>query len=179
MLKLNLDAINYGELNTLELKPTHMDQIREHQKDDPEIQIFKERKVRGKAADITEDLEGILWYGNRIVVPQSGNLREVILKEAHDSAYSLHPSNTKMYHDLKDLYWWPNMKQHIAEYVALCHVCQQVKAEYQKPTGLLQPLQIPEWKWDETEMDFITGLPKTSSRYDSIWVIIDRLTKTA
>jgi hypothetical protein len=71
------------------------------------------------------------------------------------------------------------MKQHIAEYVALCHVCQQVKAEHQKPIGLLQPLQIPEWKWDEIGMDFITGLPKTSTGYDSIWVIIDRLTKTA
>jgi transposase InsO family protein len=71
------------------------------------------------------------------------------------------------------------MKRHIAEYVALCYVCQQVKAEHQKPTGLLHPLQIPEWKWDEIGMDFITGLPKTSTRYDSIWVIIDRFTKTA
>ncbi len=71
------------------------------------------------------------------------------------------------------------MKRHIAEYVALCYVCQQVKAEHKKPTGLLHPLQIPEWKWDEIGMDFITGLPKTSTRYDSIWVIIDRFTKTA
>ncbi len=116
MLKLNLGIIKYGELNTLELKPTLMDQIREYQKDDPEIQIFKERKVQGKAADITEDLEGILWYGNIIIVPQSGNLREVILKEAHDSAYSLHLGSTKMYHDLKDLYWWPNMKRY-------CKIC--------------------------------------------------------
>nr|AAL31683.1 putative polyprotein [Oryza sativa Japonica Group]ABF97729.1 retrotransposon protein, putative, Ty3-gypsy subclass [Oryza sativa Japonica Group] len=179
MLKLNLGIIKYGELSTLELKPTLMDQIKEYHKEDSEIQTFKEWKVHGKAADITEDLEGILWYGNRIIVPQSGNLRKIILKEAHDSPYSLHPGSTKMYHDLKDLYWWPNMKQHIAEYVALCHVCQQVKAEHQKPIGLLQPLQIPEWKWDEIGMDFITGLPKTSTGYDSIWVIIDRLTKTA
>ncbi len=101
LLKLNLGIIKFGELNTLELKPTLMDQIKEHQKEDSEIQTFKERKVRRKAADITKDLEGILWYGNRIVVPQSGNLREIILKEAHDFAYSLHPGSTKMYHDLK------------------------------------------------------------------------------
>jgi hypothetical protein len=97
MLRLNLGIIKYGELNTLELKPTLMDQIKEHQKEDSKIQTFKERMVRGKATDITEDLEGILWYGNRIIVPQSGILRKVILKEAPDSAYSLHPGSTKTY----------------------------------------------------------------------------------
>ncbi|XP_052152528.1 uncharacterized protein LOC127770762, partial [Oryza glaberrima] len=99
--------------------------------------------------------------------------------EAHESAYSLHPGSTKMYQDLKEGYWWPNMKRDVAEYVALCDVCQKVKAEHQRPAGLLQPLRIPEWKWDEIGMDFIVGLPKTATGYDSIWVIVDRLTKTA
>uniref|UniRef100_A0A0E0D2Q3 RNA-directed DNA polymerase n=1 Tax=Oryza meridionalis TaxID=40149 RepID=A0A0E0D2Q3_9ORYZ len=86
---------------------------------------------------------------------------------------------TKMYQDLKEAYWWPNMKRDVAKYIALCDVCQRVKAEHQWPAGLLQPLKISEWKWDEIGMDFIVGLPKTTAGYDSIWVIVDRLTKTA
>ena len=71
------------------------------------------------------------------------------------------------------------MKKDIAEYVAVCDVCQRVKAEHQKPAGLLQPLPIPEWKWVKLGMDFITGFPRTRSGYDSIWVVVDRLTKVA
>jgi hypothetical protein len=84
-----------------------------------------------------------------------------------------------MYHDLKATYWWYGMKRDVAEYVALCDTCQRVKAEHQRPAGLLQPLQVPEWKWEEITMDFNVGLPRTQSRYDSIWVIVDRLTKVA
>ena len=84
-----------------------------------------------------------------------------------------------MYLDLKDILWWTGMKKEIAEYVAVCDVCQRVKAEHQKPAGLLQPLSIPEWKWDKLGMDFITGLPGTHSGYDSIWVVVDRLMKVA
>jgi hypothetical protein len=71
------------------------------------------------------------------------------------------------------------MKQDIAEYVAVCDTCQRVKAEHQRPAGLLQPMKIPEWKWEEVGMDFIVGLPHTQRGYDSIWVIVDRLTKVA
>jgi hypothetical protein len=71
------------------------------------------------------------------------------------------------------------LKRDVATHVALCDVCQQVKAEYQRPTGLLQPLNVPEWKWEEISMDFIVGLPHTRDGYDSIWVIVDRLTKVA
>jgi hypothetical protein len=84
-----------------------------------------------------------------------------------------------MYHDLKATYWWYGMKRNIAEYVALCDTCQQVKAKHQWPARLLQPLLVPEWKWEEIAMDFIVGLPRTQSGYDSIWVIVDRLTKVA
>jgi hypothetical protein len=84
-----------------------------------------------------------------------------------------------MYKDLKTHYWWYGMKRDIAEYVSLCDTCQQVKAEHQRPAGLLQPLKIPEWKWKETGMDFIVGLPRTQAGYDSLWVIVDRLTKGA
>ena len=101
------------------------------------------------------------------------------MKEAHDSSYSIHPGSTKMYHDLRDSFWWSSMKREIAEYVSRCDICRRVKAEHQKPAGLLQPLKVPEWKWEEIGMDFITSLPRTSSGYDSIWVIVDRLTKSA
>jgi hypothetical protein len=84
-----------------------------------------------------------------------------------------------MYKDLKTCYWWYGMKRDIAEYVSLCDTCQRVKAEHQRPAGLLQPLKIPEWKWEEIGMDFIVGLPHTQAGYDLIWVIVDRLTKVA
>jgi transposase InsO family protein len=82
-----------------------------------------------------------------------------------------------MYQDLKKRFWWYGMKREITEYVAICDSCQRVKAEHQRPAGLLQPLQIPQWKWDEIGMDFIVDLPHTRGGYDSIWVVVDRITK--
>ena len=84
-----------------------------------------------------------------------------------------------MYLDLKEKYWWYGLKRDMAEYVAICDTYQRVKAEHQRPTGLLQPMKIPEWKWKEVGMDFIVGLPRTQRGYDSIWVIVDQLTKVA
>jgi hypothetical protein len=84
-----------------------------------------------------------------------------------------------MYQDLKEKYWWYGLKRDVATHVTLCDVCQRVKAEHQRPAGLLQPLKVPEWKWEEISMDFIVGLPRTRDGYDSIWVIVDRLTKVA
>jgi hypothetical protein len=92
----------------------------------------------------------------------------LFLREAHDSAYSIHPRSTKMYHDLKSRYWWYGMKRAIAEYVALCDNCQRVKAERRRHVGLLQPLKIPQWKWEEISIDFIVGLPTIQFGYDSI-----------
>jgi hypothetical protein len=112
-------------------------------------------------------------------VPNVKELKDKILHEVHESAYSIHPGGNKMYHDLKATYWWYGMKRDIAKYVALCDSCQQVKAEHQRPAGLLQPLQVPEWKWEEIAMDFIMGLPRIQSGYNSIWVIVDQLTKVA
>jgi hypothetical protein len=112
-------------------------------------------------------------------VPDVGDLRKTILKEVHDSAYSIHPGSTKMYQDLKRRYWWYGMKRDVADHVALCDTCHRVKAEHQKPAGLLQPLKVLEWKWEEIGVDFIVGLPRTPAGYDSIWVIVDRLTKVA
>jgi len=84
-----------------------------------------------------------------------------------------------MYHDVKEQYWWDNMKKSIAEFVAQCPNCQQVKIEHQKPSGLIQNIEIPTWKWEVINMDFIIGLPRSYHKFDSIWVIVDRLTKSA
>ncbi|GJU69888.1 putative reverse transcriptase domain-containing protein [Tanacetum coccineum] len=101
------------------------------------------------------------------------------MHESHKSKYSIHPGSDKMYQDLKLLYWWPNMKADIATYVSKCLTCAKVKAEHQKPSGLLQQPEIPVWKWERITMDFVNGLPRTSSGYDTIWVIVDQLTKSA
>ncbi|GJW15749.1 putative reverse transcriptase domain-containing protein [Tanacetum coccineum] len=106
-------------------------------------------------------------------LPCYGNLQTVIMHESHKSKYFIHPSYDKTYQDMKKLYWWPNMKVNIATYVSRCLTCAKVKAEHQKPSGLLVQPKIPKWKWDNITMDFVTKLPKTSQGYDTIWVIID------
>ncbi|GJS46744.1 putative reverse transcriptase domain-containing protein [Tanacetum coccineum] len=131
----------------------------------------------------TEKLEpradGTLCFNGRSWLPCYGDLRTVIMHESHKSKYSIHPGSDKMYQDMKKLYWWPNMKANIATYVSKCLTCAKVKAEHQRPSGLLVQPKIPEWKWDNITMDFVTKLPKSSQGYDTIWVIVDRLTKSA
>ncbi|GKA46606.1 putative reverse transcriptase domain-containing protein [Tanacetum coccineum] len=100
------------------------------------------------------------------------------MHESHKSKYSIHLGSDKMYQDLKKLYWWPNMKAIIAEYVGKCLTCSRVKVECQKPSCLLVQPEIPIWKWERITMDFITKLPKTSNGHDTIWVIVDRRTKS-
>nr|AAQ56315.1 putative polyprotein [Oryza sativa Japonica Group] len=176
---LNLSVVSHGFLAALEAKPTLLDQIREAQKNYPDMHGILKNMKQGKAAGFMEDEHGTLWNGNRVCVPDNKEFKQLILQGAHESPYSIHPGSTKMYLDMKEKYWWVSMKREITEFVALCEVCQHVKAEHQRPAGLLQPLQVPEWKWDEIGMDFITGLPKTQGGYDSIWVVVDRLTKVA
>ncbi|GKC67080.1 putative reverse transcriptase domain-containing protein, partial [Tanacetum coccineum] len=101
------------------------------------------------------------------------------MDEARATRYSVHPGADKMYHDLRDMYWWPGMKKDIAIYVSKCLTCSKVKAEHQRPSGLLQQPEIPEWKWEKITMDFITKLMRSSSGHDTIWVIMDRITKSA
>ena len=156
-----------------------MDRIREAQKTDNEIASINEKLSKGKAKGFREDEHDTLWFEDRVYVPNDLEIRKLILQEAHDSPYSIHPGNTKMYLDLKDIFWWTRMIKDIAECVAVCDVCQRVKAEHQQPAGFLQPLPIPEWKWDKLGMDFIMGLPRTRSGCDSIWVVVDRLMKVA
>ncbi|GJR51673.1 putative reverse transcriptase domain-containing protein [Tanacetum coccineum] len=123
--------------------------------------------------------DGTLCLHGRSWIPCYGDLRSVIMHESHKSKYSIHPGSEKMYQDVKKLYWWPNMKADIATYVSKCLTCARVKAEHQRPSGLLVQPEIPEWKWDNITMDFITKLPRSSQGFDTIWVIVDRLTKSA
>ncbi|GJS62250.1 putative reverse transcriptase domain-containing protein [Tanacetum coccineum] len=131
----------------------------------------------------TEKLEpqadGTLCFNGRSWLPCYGDLRTVIMHESHKSKYSIHSGSDKMYQDMKKLYWWPNMKANIATYVSKCLTCARVKAEHQRPSGLLIQPEIPRWKWDNITMDFVTKLPRSSQGYDTIWVIVDRLTKFA
>nr|GEW42892.1 putative reverse transcriptase domain-containing protein [Tanacetum cinerariifolium] len=120
-----------------------------------------------------------LCLNNRSWIPCIGDLRALIMHESHKSKYSIHPRSNKMYQDLKKLYWWPNMKAEIATYVSKYLTCAKVKIEYQKPSGLLVQPEIPQWKWENITMDFVTKLAKTTAGQDTIWVIVNRLTKSA
>jgi transposase InsO family protein len=179
MEKLNLSVVPHSYNYNLSVRPVLDDQIKEAQKDDEKLIEIKAQTGENKAPDFRVDKDGVLWFKKRLCVPKQGHYRQTILDEAHNSAYSIHPGATKMYLDLKEKYWWNGMKGDIAKFVAYCDVCRRIKAEHQKPSGLLQPLPIPVWKWDEVGMDFIIGLPRTKSGNDSVWVVVDRLTKVA
>ncbi|GKF39911.1 putative reverse transcriptase domain-containing protein, partial [Tanacetum coccineum] len=128
---------------------------------------------------IEQRSDGTLYYLDRIWISLKGEVRTLIMDEAHNSKYSVHPRADKMYYDLRDRYWWPRMKKDIAEYVSKCLTCLKVKAEHQRPSGMLHQHEILVWKWEGIAMDFVTKLPRTSSGHDIIWVIVDRLTKFA
>ncbi|GJV12004.1 putative reverse transcriptase domain-containing protein [Tanacetum coccineum] len=123
--------------------------------------------------------DGTVCLNGRSWLPCYGDLRSVIMHESHKLKYSIHPGSEKMYQDMKKLYWWPNMKADIATYVSKFLTCKKVNAEHQRPSRLLVQPAIPVWKWDNITMDFITKLPKSSHGFDTIWVIVDRLTKSA
>ena len=123
--------------------------------------------------------EGARYFKNRVWIPKVNQLRTRIMDEAHQTKYSIHPRADKMYKGLKEHYWWPGMKKDVAIYVSKCLTCARIEAEHQKPSDLLQQPEIPEWKWEQISMDFITKLPRTRKGHDSIWVIVDRLTKSA
>ena len=111
-------------------------------------------------------------------MPNVLKVKLLILDEVHKTPYSGHPGYQKTVTMLRKEYFWPNMKSEVAEYIARCLDCQQVKTEHQHPAGLLQPLPIPSWKWEVISLDFITGLPRNQNQNDSIMVVVDKLSKT-
>ncbi|WVZ81777.1 hypothetical protein U9M48_029119 [Paspalum notatum var. saurae] len=179
MEQLRLDFVSTEQLNELRVHCNLEDQIRQAQKTCPSIAELKVGMEKGLLPDFRKDQLGTLWLKGRLCVPLNKDIRDSIMTEAHCTKYSIHPGSTKMYQDLKKLFWWRRMKRDIAEFVARCDVCNRVKAEKQRPAGLLKPLEIPMWKWEKITMDFIVGLPRSPKGNDSIWVIVDRLTKSA
>jgi hypothetical protein len=177
--RFGLELVSRGFLANLEFQPTLLSQIKEAQKGNGSIDGIKCRISSGKVPGFEEDDQGVLWYKGHICVPADSELKKVIMKEAHETPYSIHPGGTKMYQDLKEQFWCHGMKREIASFISKCNICQRVKAEHQRPAGLLQPLQVLEWKWESVGMDFIIGFPRSSHRNDFIWVIVDRLTKVA
>nr|GFB38988.1 retrotransposon protein, putative, Ty3-gypsy subclass [Tanacetum cinerariifolium] len=141
----------HGYWASLRVEPDLISQIKEAQKEDSEIWTIVENL--DKQVEFRLDDDNVLWQNTRLVVPNDASLREALLTKDHSSPFSVHP--------------------------ARCLICQKVKIEHQRASGLLQPLDIPVWKWDEISMDFVTGLPRTQRRHDTIWVVVDRLTKSA
>lgn len=166
------------QLAALTIKPTLHERIRNAQADDEQLKRWVARDSE-KGTNLYVTKEGITRFRDRLWVPTDDALRREILQEAHSAPYSVHPGSTKMYKDLQMHYWWPGMKGDVAKFVAQCLTCQQVKAEHQRPAGLLEPLPVPEWKWEKITMDFVVGLPVTKRGFDAVWVVVDRLTKSA
>ncbi|KAL4021115.1 hypothetical protein IC575_019905 [Cucumis melo] len=167
------------QLAQLTVQPTLRQRIIGAQSNDPYLVEKRGLAEAGQAEGFSISSDGGLVFERRLCVPSDSAIKTELLSEAHSSPFSMHPGSTKMYQDLKRVYWWRNMKREVAEFVSRCLVCQQVKAPRQKPAGLLQPLSIPEWKWENVSMDFITGLPRTLRGFTVIWVVVDRLTKSA
>ena len=124
----------------------------------------------------------LMWYiddGSQVMCIGCGRIKKEIMEKAYSFAYVMHLGSTKMYHTLREHYWWRGMKKDVVGFVSRCLICQQVKVKHQRLVGLLQSLLIPQWKWEKITMDFVVGLLRCQSGYDAIWVIVDRLTKSA
>ncbi|KAF8086993.1 hypothetical protein N665_0605s0001 [Sinapis alba] len=158
---LGLEAVNQADLLT---------RIRQAQGLDENLQkVALNDKTEYQVAQY-----GTILVHGRISVPNVRALKEEIMGQSHKSKFSVHPGLNKMYKDIKRYYHWVRMKTDVAEWVAKCPTCQLVKAEHQVPSGLLQNLSIPEWKWDHITMDFVSGFPTTRNRKDAVWVVVDR-----
>ncbi|XP_075473943.1 uncharacterized protein LOC142505001 [Primulina tabacum] len=182
-------------LASLSTQPCLQETVKLNQDRDPVLTKLKEQVREGKSQDHQIDDKGILWMKGRLCVPDSDNLRQEIMTEAHKSKFSVHPGSTKMYRDLKNSFWWNGMKRDVAEFVSRCQVCQQVKAEHQRPGGLLQPLEIPEWNsigmapyealyerkcrsplyWDEVGEKVVVGPELVQMTVDKVKIVREKL----
>jgi hypothetical protein len=123
--------------------------------------------------------DGLLMHKNRIYVPSSEELRNLVLKEMHNVPYVGHPSYQKIIAAVRSQFFWSGMKKGVLDYIVRCVECQRVKVEHRNLAGLLQPLPIPEKKWEVITMDFITKFPRTTRKNDTIMVVVDKLTKAS
>ncbi|XP_073279560.1 uncharacterized protein [Primulina huaijiensis] len=170
---------DYFIVSSIQVEPQIVSKIKAAQRTDPHVHKLKELTMTGQSDKFSVASDRCLRYNGRLVVPNLIDLKESILREAHCSRHSVHPGIRKMYHILKSHYWWEGMKKEISEFVAKCLTCQQVKAERMRPGGMLHSLEVPQWNWEHIAMDFVTHLPRSNRGCDAIWVIVDRLSKSA
>ena len=148
------------------------------QKNDVKLQKRLQLVRNGDKSDyFIEEDEG-LFYKNKLYVPNVHEMKKKLMYESHNTVFTMHHGSNKMYRNLKQYYWWRVIKKDIEEYVSKCLTCQEVKAEHQVPSGLLNPISIPQWMWYKITMNFVSGFPLTQRKHDSVWVIVDRLTKS-
>ena len=163
LTRMGLEVVGKGilvHLANLMVQSELLTRIKAAQLKDPECAKIKQLLAECKAKEFFLEEDGLLTHFRQVCVLGIGGLRKEIMSEAHYSPYTVDLGSTKMYRDVKESYWWNNIKRDIAKFVEQCLTCQQVKAEHQKLAGMLKPLLIPKWKWDEIAMDFILGLPK-------------------
>ncbi|WMV09367.1 hypothetical protein MTR67_002752 [Solanum verrucosum] len=159
-----------GVLASIVVRATFIEEIKAKKFEDENLEELRKKTAIGKAQETTLDAEGVLNFKGRICVPKVYDLIEKVLAESHGSRYSIHPGVTKMYKDLKRIYWWSGIKKDIEEFVVKCQNCEQVNYEHQRPVDS---------KWERIAMNFVVNLPTTLGKYDSIWVVVDRLSKSA
>jgi hypothetical protein len=133
------------------------ERVREAQLHERLLQEVHKRIEAGRPQKFTMEEDGTIFFRGCLCVPQKSKVEMDILREAHRTPYMVHPGETKMYQDMRQYFWWKRMKVDIAKYVASCGICQKVKAEHRRPVGLLKPLEIPEWKWENIAMNFVVG----------------------
>ncbi|KAA0036120.1 ty3-gypsy retrotransposon protein [Cucumis melo var. makuwa] len=176
-------AVSIGEVTSqlaqLTVQPTLRQRVIVAQLNDPYLVEKRLLLEAWQSEGFSVSSDDGLTFDGRLCVLEDIAVKIELLTEAHSSPFTMHLGSTKMYQDLRRAYWWRNMKREVADFVSRCLVCQQVKAPRQKSAGLLQPLGVPEWKWESISMDFITGLSRTLKGYTVIWVVVDRLTKSA
>ncbi|KAL6323506.1 hypothetical protein AAG906_039083 [Vitis piasezkii] len=164
-LQVHMRVLDSGALvANFRVQPDLVGRIKALQKNDLNLVQLMEEVKKGSKPDFVLSDDGILRFRTKLCVPNDGDLRRELLKKAHCSRLAIHPRGTKMYKDLRQNYWWSSIKRDNVQF-------------HQQPIGFLQPLSIPEWKWEHITMDFVTGLPRTLD--NAIWVIVDRLTKSA
>jgi hypothetical protein len=176
--ELSLRVVPHGKLNNIALIPTIKEDVITAQRTDIGMGHIRRRLELSEAQCFQQDVDGVLWFKDRLVVSKDFKLCNKIMDEAHCSRYSIHQRTNKMYQDLKKNFWWTRIKREIVKYVSECDTCRRIKANHLRSSGNLQPLSIHECKWENICIDFIVGLPRTSHGYNSIWVIVDRLTKS-
>ena len=145
-----------------------LDIIREAQVEAVRLENRKRERVIGQVSEFVTDSHGLMTFRGRIWMPYTGGTRHILMEEAHRSRFSIHPGANKMYLDLKRDYWYPCIKRDVTWVVERCLTCRRVKAEHQRSHGPLQPLEIPQWKWEHISKDFITKLPRIARGVDAI-----------